>query len=141
MFYILFCFISANLQHPKSHEVTWHVGFVAVDVEIKPVYACRLTLLCLSQVCPICIRSITASGQYELRVDLRDKGETAFAQYDKFSVSEPRTRYKVHVGGYSGTAGKVYFSSLQQQKNFISTQRLYQFILPLWNSSPRNVNI
>lgn len=57
MFYILFCFISANLQHPKSHEVTWHVGFVAVDVEIKPVYACRLTLLCLSQVCPICIRS------------------------------------------------------------------------------------
>ena len=28
-----------------------------------------------------------------------------YAQYDKFSVSEPRTRYKVHVGGYSGTAG------------------------------------
>uniref|UniRef100_A0A8C5HP32 Tenascin-like n=1 Tax=Gouania willdenowi TaxID=441366 RepID=A0A8C5HP32_GOUWI len=51
------------------------------------------------------LHKITASGQYELRVDLRDKGETAYAQYDKFSVSEPRTRYKVHVGGYSGTAG------------------------------------
>ncbi|XP_041855969.1 tenascin isoform X2 [Melanotaenia boesemani] len=51
------------------------------------------------------LHKITAGGQYELRVDLRDKGETAFAQYDKFSVSEPRTRYKVHVGGYSGTAG------------------------------------
>ncbi|XP_029365743.1 tenascin isoform X3 [Echeneis naucrates] len=51
------------------------------------------------------LHKITAGGQYELRVDLRDKGETAHAQYDKFSVSEPRTRYKVHVGGYSGTAG------------------------------------
>uniref|UniRef100_A0A672Z7K2 Tenascin-like n=1 Tax=Sphaeramia orbicularis TaxID=375764 RepID=A0A672Z7K2_9TELE len=51
------------------------------------------------------LHKITSGGQYELRVDLRDKGETAYAQYDKFSVSEPRTRYKVHVGGYSGTAG------------------------------------
>ncbi|KAM9392083.1 tenascin isoform 2-T2 [Pholidichthys leucotaenia] len=51
------------------------------------------------------LHKITAGGQYELRVDLRDKGEMAYAQYDKFSVSEPRTRYKVHVGGYSGTAG------------------------------------
>ncbi|KAK7933208.1 hypothetical protein WMY93_004104 [Mugilogobius chulae] len=51
------------------------------------------------------LHKITAGGQYELRVDLQDKGETAYAQYDKFSVSEPRTRYKVHVGGYSGTAG------------------------------------
>ncbi|XP_034727751.1 tenascin-like isoform X4 [Etheostoma cragini] len=51
------------------------------------------------------LHKITAGGQYELRVDLRDKGETAYAQYDKFSVSEPRTRFKVHVGGYSGTAG------------------------------------
>lgn len=59
------------------------------------------------------LHKITAGGQYELRVDLRDKGETAYAQYDKFSVSEPRTRYKVHVGGYSGTAGKADFCSLQ----------------------------
>ncbi|KAM7018904.1 tenascin isoform 1-T2 [Tautogolabrus adspersus] len=51
------------------------------------------------------LHKITAGGQYELRVDLRDKGETAYAQYDKFSVSEPRSRYKVHVGGYSGSAG------------------------------------
>nr|XP_054587163.1 tenascin [Nothobranchius furzeri]XP_054587164.1 tenascin [Nothobranchius furzeri] len=51
------------------------------------------------------LHKISSGGQYELRVDLRDKGETAYAQYDKFSVSEPRTRYKVHVGGYSGTAG------------------------------------
>ncbi|XP_036000565.1 tenascin isoform X3 [Fundulus heteroclitus] len=51
------------------------------------------------------LHKITSGGQYELRVDLRDKGEMAYAYYEKFSVSEPRTRYKVHVGGYSGTAG------------------------------------
>uniref|UniRef100_A0A4W5M065 Tenascin Cb n=1 Tax=Hucho hucho TaxID=62062 RepID=A0A4W5M065_9TELE len=51
------------------------------------------------------LHKITAVGQYELRVDLRDKGDVAHAQYDKFSISDPRSRYKVHVGGYSGTAG------------------------------------
>uniref|UniRef100_A0A4W5RCG6 Tenascin Cb n=1 Tax=Hucho hucho TaxID=62062 RepID=A0A4W5RCG6_9TELE len=51
------------------------------------------------------LHKITVAGQYELRVDLRDKGDIAYAQYDKFSVSDPRSRYKVHVGGYSGTAG------------------------------------
>ncbi|XP_041757337.2 tenascin isoform X1 [Coregonus clupeaformis] len=51
------------------------------------------------------LHKITVAGQYELRVDLRDKGDAAYAQYDKFSISEPRSRYKVHVGGYSGTAG------------------------------------
>lgn len=60
------------------------------------------------------LNKITAAAQYELRVDLRDKGEAAFAQYDRFSVSEPRSRYKVHVGGYSGTAGGALISFIRQ---------------------------
>uniref|UniRef100_A0A2K5CUN1 Tenascin C n=1 Tax=Aotus nancymaae TaxID=37293 RepID=A0A2K5CUN1_AOTNA len=51
------------------------------------------------------LNKITAQGQYELRVDLRDNGETAFAVYDKFSVGDAKTRYKLKVEGYSGTAG------------------------------------
>nr|XP_023696504.1 tenascin-like [Paramormyrops kingsleyae] len=51
------------------------------------------------------LHKITSASQYELRVDLRDKGENAYAQYDRFSVSDLRSRYKLHVGGYSGTAG------------------------------------
>ncbi|XP_023079515.2 tenascin isoform X3 [Piliocolobus tephrosceles] len=51
------------------------------------------------------LSNITAQGQYELRVDLRDHGETAFAVYDKFSVGDAKTRYKLKVEGYSGTAG------------------------------------
>ncbi|KAL0965360.1 hypothetical protein UPYG_G00280240 [Umbra pygmaea] len=51
------------------------------------------------------LHKMTAAGQYELRVDLRDNGESAYAQYDKFTISDSRSRYKIHIGGYSGTAG------------------------------------
>lgn len=51
------------------------------------------------------LHKITSSGHYEMRVDLRDQGESVYAQYDKFTIAEPRTRYKMYIGGYSGTAG------------------------------------
>ncbi|XP_015243024.1 PREDICTED: tenascin-like isoform X3 [Cyprinodon variegatus] len=51
------------------------------------------------------LHKITSLGHYELRVDLRDNEESAYAQYDKFTIAEPRTRYKVYLGAYSGTAG------------------------------------
>ncbi|KAM7093624.1 tenascin isoform 2-T2 [Molossus nigricans] len=51
------------------------------------------------------LNKITSQGQYELRVDLRDQGKTAYAVYDKFSVGDAKTRYKLKVEGYSGTAG------------------------------------
>ncbi|XP_008421677.1 tenascin isoform X3 [Poecilia reticulata] len=51
------------------------------------------------------LQKITSLGHYELRVDLQDNGESAYAQYDKFTLAEPRTRYKVYLGAYSGTAG------------------------------------
>ncbi|XP_065802551.1 tenascin isoform X1 [Muntiacus reevesi] len=51
------------------------------------------------------LSKITAQGQYELRVDLRDHGQSAYAVYDKFSVGDSRTRYRLRVEGYSGTAG------------------------------------
>ncbi|KAM4877112.1 tenascin isoform 2-T2 [Thomomys bottae] len=51
------------------------------------------------------LSKITAQGQYELRVDLKDHGDAAYAVYDKFSVGDAKTRYKLRVEGYSGTAG------------------------------------
>ncbi|XP_025969634.2 tenascin isoform X2 [Dromaius novaehollandiae] len=51
------------------------------------------------------LHKITAQGQYELRVDLRDRGETAYAVYDRFSVGDAKSRYRLKVDGYSGTAG------------------------------------
>ncbi|XP_030901745.2 tenascin isoform X2 [Melopsittacus undulatus] len=51
------------------------------------------------------LHKITSQGQYELRVDLQDKGEIAYAVYDRFSVGDSKTRYRLRVDGYSGTAG------------------------------------
>ncbi|XP_046514094.1 tenascin isoform X3 [Equus quagga] len=51
------------------------------------------------------LNKITSQGQYELRVDLRDHGKSAYAVYDRFSVGDAKTRYKLKVEGYSGTAG------------------------------------
>lgn len=51
------------------------------------------------------LSKITAQGQYELRVDLQDHGESAYAVYDRFSVGDAKSRYKLKVEGYTGTAG------------------------------------
>ncbi|PKU36098.1 tenascin isoform x1 [Limosa lapponica baueri] len=51
------------------------------------------------------LHKITSQGQYELRVDLQDEGETAYAVYDRFSVGDGKSRYRLRVDGYSGTAG------------------------------------
>ncbi|XP_068104211.1 tenascin isoform X3 [Hyperolius riggenbachi] len=51
------------------------------------------------------LHKITSQGQYELRVDLRDRGETAYAVYEKFGVGDSKSRYRLRVDGYSGTAG------------------------------------
>ncbi|XP_076211469.1 tenascin isoform X2 [Aptenodytes patagonicus] len=51
------------------------------------------------------LHKITSQGQYELRVDLRDKGEAAYAVYDRFNVGDAKSRYRLRVDGYSGTAG------------------------------------
>lgn len=53
------------------------------------------------------LHKITSQGQYELRVDLRDRGETAYAVYDRFSVGDAKSRYRLRVDGYSGTAGEM----------------------------------
>ncbi|NXI42147.1 TENA protein, partial [Galbula dea] len=51
------------------------------------------------------LHKITSQGQYELRVDLQDRGEAAYAVYDRFSVGDAKSRYRLRVDGYSGTAG------------------------------------
>ncbi len=45
--------------------------------------------------------------RYSLRVDLEDFGsETGYAQYAHFSIGSEKDNFTLHVGGYSGTAGK-----------------------------------
>ena len=51
------------------------------------------------------IFAITRTGTYELRVDLRYKGKSAFARYSHFSISSEISKFTLRVGTYFGTAG------------------------------------
>ena len=52
------------------------------------------------------IHRLTKEGSNTLRVDLEDfEGNTAYANYSTFNVSDGSTEYIITVGGYSGTAG------------------------------------
>ncbi|XP_067323757.1 tenascin-R isoform X2 [Anolis sagrei] len=51
------------------------------------------------------MHKITSQGRYELRIDMRDGQETAYAYYDKFSIGDARSLYKLRIGDYNGTAG------------------------------------
>ncbi|XP_043541984.1 tenascin-R-like, partial [Chiloscyllium plagiosum] len=51
------------------------------------------------------LHQLTAQQHYQLRVDLRNGQESAYATYDNFLVESPAERYKLRVGKYSGNAG------------------------------------
>ncbi|GFO13001.1 tenascin-r [Plakobranchus ocellatus] len=51
------------------------------------------------------IHTITSSGTYELRVDLKYQGRSAFAHYSKFSIDGESNNYALRLGDYDGTAG------------------------------------
>ncbi|XP_078613583.1 ficolin-2-like [Branchiostoma floridae x Branchiostoma japonicum] len=52
------------------------------------------------------VHLLTTQGQYELRVDLEDfEGHSAYAKYSRFGVENEIHKYRLTVGGYSGTAG------------------------------------
>ncbi|XP_026559248.1 tenascin-R [Pseudonaja textilis] len=51
------------------------------------------------------MHKITSQGRYELRIDMRDGQETTFAYYNKFSIGDARSLYKLRIGEYNGTAG------------------------------------
>lgn len=52
------------------------------------------------------IQKIAAQGRYELRIDMRDGQEVVNANYDRFSIGDARSHYKLRIGEYNGTAGE-----------------------------------
>ncbi|XP_019643624.1 PREDICTED: microfibril-associated glycoprotein 4-like [Branchiostoma belcheri] len=52
------------------------------------------------------LHQLTSQAQYEMRVDLEDfEGNSAYAQYQVFTVGSEAEHYRLTVGGYNGTAG------------------------------------
>ena len=53
------------------------------------------------------LHKITNSKSYILRVELWEwDGHRSYAEYSSFKVDSMREKYKLTVGGYSGTGGK-----------------------------------
>lgn len=52
------------------------------------------------------LQNLTTMTKMTLRVDLRDKDESAFAKYSTFEVA--KKNYRLTVGGYNGTAGNAF---------------------------------
>ncbi|GFS13472.1 fibrinogen related protein 12.1 [Elysia marginata] len=61
------------------------------------------------------IHAITSSGKYELRVDLKYKGQSKYAVYGNFSLAGEDENYKITVGSYTGTAGDALSGHDRQQ--------------------------
>ncbi|XP_043915955.1 angiopoietin-2-like [Protopterus annectens] len=54
------------------------------------------------------IHQITTSNSYIMRVQLQDwEGNSAFAQYSHFHLGSEKQNYRLHISGYSGTAGRM----------------------------------
>jgi ficolin len=51
------------------------------------------------------IFEITSQCKYQFRVDLTNfHGESVYAEFNQFYIGDSESSYKLHVGGYSGTA-------------------------------------
>uniref|UniRef100_A0A8C2ZJT2 Tenascin Ca n=1 Tax=Cyclopterus lumpus TaxID=8103 RepID=A0A8C2ZJT2_CYCLU len=94
------------------------------------------------------LHKITNSGHYELRVDMRDSGESAYAQYDKLTIAEPKTRYKIYVGAYSGTAGDSMtyhqgrpFSTFDNDNDIAVTNCALSYKGAFWYKNCHRVNL
>ncbi|ELU03688.1 hypothetical protein CAPTEDRAFT_126294, partial [Capitella teleta] len=51
------------------------------------------------------LHSLTSNQEQEVRIDLKDYEETAFAKYATFSVGTQSDKFRLSIGGYSGDAG------------------------------------
>ena len=52
------------------------------------------------------LHRLTANSDVRLRIDLEDfDGNIAYAEYTTFKVADAADKYRLLIGGYSGTAG------------------------------------
>ena len=52
------------------------------------------------------LHRLTSAGSVTLRVDLADfEGDIRYAEYTTFKVADEADKYRLSIGGYSGTAG------------------------------------
>ena len=58
------------------------------------------------------LHRLTAADDVTLRVDLEDfDGDIRYAEYTTFKVADEADKYRLLIGGYSGTAGDSMYKS------------------------------
>ncbi|XP_076082482.1 fibrinogen-like protein A [Mytilus galloprovincialis] len=89
------------------------------------------------------IHSLTASGKYELRIDLTDVShKKKYAVYKTFVVGDAASKYKLTVGDYSGNAGDklayhngMKFSTIYQDNSESKGGAYVKSYGPWWHKS------
>ncbi|XP_060595122.1 techylectin-5B-like [Ruditapes philippinarum] len=95
------------------------------------------------------IHEITSQDKYQLRVDLTSfKGESAYAEYSQFYIGDSESSYKLHVGGYSSTAGDALklqngmkFSTNDRDNDLYSSNCAVSFHGAWWYNKCHNSNL
>ncbi|GFN89600.1 ficolin-1 [Plakobranchus ocellatus] len=94
------------------------------------------------------IHTITSSGTYELRVDLKYQGRSAFAHYSKFSIDGEDNNYTLRLGDYDGTAGDSlahhrnrFFSTFDKDNDYHSSNCAAVFSGAWWYGGCHNSNL
>lgn len=71
------------------------------------------------------MHSLTSSGKYELRIDLRyPSNRKKYAVYKTFVVGDAASKYKLTVGDFSGTAGNKMLS----KKDYLRSKMYYRML-------------
>ncbi|XP_060583411.1 microfibril-associated glycoprotein 4-like [Ruditapes philippinarum] len=95
------------------------------------------------------IHEITSQGKYQLRVELISfQGESAFAEYSHFFIGDSESSYKLHVDGYSGTAGdalarhnEMKFSTNDRDNDLYKSNCAVEFHGAWWYSDCHHSNL
>ncbi|KAG8444936.1 hypothetical protein GDO86_009916 [Hymenochirus boettgeri] len=67
------------------------------------------------------VSQLTNQQKYVLKIQLKDwEGNGAFSSYEQFYLGNEAQKYRIHLKGYTGTAGKI--NSISQPGNDFSTK-------------------
>lgn len=72
------------------------------------------------------IRLLVQSGYTVLRVELEAGTESAFAEYNSFYIAGEDDKYRIHVYGYSGTAGTCKHRAVTYRSDITNTKKIWK---------------
>ncbi|ELU06046.1 hypothetical protein CAPTEDRAFT_188573 [Capitella teleta] len=74
------------------------------------------------------LHTLTKNRPHELRIDLKDNGDAAFAKYSNFNVGSESDKFRLTISGYSGDAGDamVWYNGMQFSTKDMDNDAIYE---------------